>query len=133
MVSNYDIPIAIVILNNNGEIIYKAFSPFQYNSDTTEDYNLFLDRLYNYLGYDTQNPLNNYTHYGNLLEIHTRHLHTSLGLRGNILYASTYSHQYCNYNPIHHHSPLFFNYYDAQHYDEIDQNLNRVAIPHVFI
>lgn len=133
-----DIPVAILIFDNNGILSYRAYSPTEYNflpegSNHDEEFGQFLAHLYNRIAYDQLNPINNATNYGNLKEIHTRYLQIPITERNNICYFSTYIHPHCNYKPVHHESPVFFDQTQANNYANIQTELCHRSCPHEFI
>ncbi len=120
-----NIPIAILIFDNGGQITYRAYSPRQYNlnNQNNDQFGQFLADVYNKVSYNQHNPLNNATNYGRLKEVHTRHIPTPIQNRGNTCYFSTYIHPNINYKPINKNSPIFFDVLEAQHYANNEPNL----------
>jgi hypothetical protein len=136
------IPIAILIFDNDGQIIYRAFSPSQYHTlpgvpdeDNTfpDQYGQFLARIYSRISYDTQQPLNNNTNTGKLKEVHTRNIDVPLGQRNNLCYFSTYTHPHTLYKPVHRQSPIFFNFQDAVTYNNSMPELIHRSCSHEFV
>lgn len=133
-----NIPVAILIFDNQGQISYRAYSPQEYhflpdgsNPDHRDgQFGQFLAHLYNRIAYDQQNPLNNNTNYGRLKEIHTRHVQIPIASRGNVCYFTTYVHQHCNYKPIHRESPVVFDSNQANNYANLQPNLIHLGCPH---
>ena len=136
-----NIPVAILIFDNQGQISYRAYSPSEYhflpdgsNPDHRDgQFGQFLAHLYNRIAYDQLNPLNNATNYGRLKEIHTRHVQIPIGQRHNICYFTTYVHQHCNYKPIHRESPVFFDAIQANNYANLQPNLIHHSCVHELI
>lgn len=136
-----NIPVAILIFENEGIISYRAYSPTEYhflpdgsNPDHRDgQFGQFLAHLYNHIAYDQLNPMNNNTPYGRLKEIHTRHVQIPIADRGNTCYFTTYVHQHCNYKPIHRESPVFFDQIQANNYANMQPNLSHHNCPHEFI
>ena len=129
-----NVPVAILIFDDDGQITYRAYSPTQYhfNEDgsnpdhRSEQFGQFLASVYNRLAYNQLQPLNNATNYGRLKEVHTRHIQVPITQRGGICYFTTYVHQHCNYKPVHRMSPVFFDDIQANNY------ANR-SCPHEFV
>ena len=136
-----NIPVAILIFDNEGQISYRAYSPTQYhfNSDgsnpdhRSEQFGQFLAAVYNRVAYDQMNPLNNATNYGRLKEVHSRHIQVPIQNRGPTCYFTTYIHQHCNYKPVHRESPVVFDVIQAQNYAGIQPNLCHRECPHEFV
>jgi hypothetical protein len=136
-----NIPIAILIFDNNGQIYYKAFSPREYyfrpdgsNPDHRDgQFGQFLAHVYNRISYNELNPLNNSTNYGLLKEIHTRHITIPITSRENICYFSTYNHPHTSYKPVHINSPISFDSNWAQTYTNIPSNLSHQSCTHEFV
>jgi hypothetical protein len=136
-----NIPVAILIFDNDGIISYRAYSPTEYyfrpdgsNPDHRDgQFGQFLAHLYTRLAYDQQNPLNNVTNFGRLKEIHTRHVQIPIANRANICHFTTYIHPNTNYKPIHRDSPIFFNDNQANNYANMQPNLIHQSCPHEFI
>jgi hypothetical protein len=137
------IPIAILIFDNDGQIIYRAFSPTQYHTlsepvgeddDTFPDqFGQFLARIYSRISYDSQQALNNNTNSGKLKEVHTRMIDVPLGQRTNLCYFSTYTHPHTLYKPVHRPSPVFFNFQDAVSYGNSEPTLIHRSCSHEFV
>jgi hypothetical protein len=133
-----NIPVAILIFDNQGQISYRAYSPTEYhfrpdgsNPDHRDgQFGQFLAHLYNRIAYDQLNPINNNTNYGYLKEIHTRHVQIPIASRGNVCYFTTYVHQHCNYKPIHRDSPVVFDANQANNYANLQPNLTHLSCPH---
>lgn len=124
------IPIAILILEQQGVFTYRAYSPYFYQSpppnvDPFEDeqYQAFLQRIYGQIGYDSDDPINNHTNMGYLKEIHTRFLIMPVLSRGNSVFFSTYQHPICHYNPVHNRAPIFFDNQEANKFEEMHPEL----------
>lgn len=136
-----NIPVAILIFENEGFISYRAYSPTEYhflpdgsNPDHRDgQFGQFLAHLYHRIAYDQLNPMNNNTPYGRLKEIHTRHVQIPIANRGNTCYFTTYVHQHCNYKPIHRESPVFFDAIQANNYANMQPNLSHHNCPHEFV
>ena len=137
-----NIPIAILIFDNNGQISYRAYSPdaYAFNEDgsnpdhRSEQFGQFLARVHNRILYNVLQPMNNVTPYGQLKEIHTRHIQIPISERANgICYFTTYIHQHCNYKPVHCNSPVFFDPNQANNYASSQPNLNHRSCPHEFV
>lgn len=136
-----NVPVAILIFDNDGQISYRAYSPQQYhfNEDgsnpdhRSEQFGQFLAAVYNRVAYDQMNPLNNNTNYGRLKEVHSRHVQIPIQNRGNVCYFSTYIHQHCNYKPVHRNSPVFFDDIQANNYANMQPNLFHRSCPHEFV
>jgi hypothetical protein len=115
------IPVVILIFNHQDQIVYKAYSPSKYDypydisnpNFETDQYNEFVGRVYNHVGYDLQRSLTNSTTYGKLLEIHSRHISVPLSDRGDRCYFTVQTNQHTNYMPVHHGSPVFFDQQEA--------------------
>jgi hypothetical protein len=136
-----NIPIAILIFDTDGHISYRAYSPTEYhflpdgsNPDHRDgQFGQFLAHVYNRIAYDQTNPLNNSTPYGQLKEIHTRHIQIPISERHYICYFTTYIHQHCNYKPIHRESPVTFDQNQANNYANQQPNLCHRSCSHEFV
>ena len=136
-----NIPVAILIFDNDSQISYRAYSPSEYhfrpdgsNPDHRDgQFGQFLAHLYNRIAYDQLNPLNYAIPYGQLKEIHTRHVQIPIGQRHNICYFTTYVHHHCNYEPIHRESPVFFDAIQAKNNANLQPNLTHLNCPHEFV
>lgn len=137
-----NIPVAILIFDNEGQISYRAYSPdgYIFNADgsnpdhRSEQFGQFLARVHNRVAYDSMQPMNNATNYGRLKEIHTRHIAVPITDRGNgICYFTTYIHQHCNYKPVHRNSPVFFDAIQADNYANMQPNLFHRSCSHEFV
>ena len=136
-----NIPVAILIFDNQGQISYRAYSPIEYhflpdgsNPDHRDgQFGQFLAHLYNRITYDQLNPINNNTNYGHLKEIYTSHVQIPIASRGNICYFRTDNHPHCNYKPIHRESPIFFDINRANNYANLQPNLTHLSCPHEYI
>lgn len=136
-----NIPIAILIFENQGQISYRAYSPTEYhfrpdgsNPDHRDgQFGQFLAHLYTKVAYDQLNPLNNNTNYGQLKEIHTRHVQIHITSRNNICYFTTYNHPHTNYKPVHRESPVFFDVNHANNYSNQQPNLTNLSCIHEFV
>lgn len=136
-----NIPVAILIFDNDGQIFYHAYSPQEYhflpdgsNPDHRDgQFGQFLAHVYNRISYDIQNPMNNNTSLGRLKEIHTRHVQIPISNRNNTCYFSTYIHPHCNYKPVHRPSPVLFDQNQADNYANIQPNLYHFNCPHEFV
>lgn len=136
-----NIPVAILIFDNEGQISYRAYSPTEYhfrpdgsNPDHSDgQFGQFLAHLYNRIAYNVQQPLNNATNYGRLKEIHTRHVQIPIASRGNVCYFTTYNHPHTNYKPVHMESPVFFDSNQANNYANMQPNLYHNNCPHEFV
>jgi len=141
MNANMKIPVAIITFDNNGLISYRAYSPNNYfsNEDGSNLYNRseqlaqFLTHVYNRIGYDSIEIMNNVSNYGNIKEIHSRYIRIPITDRHNICYFSTFNHQHCNYKPIHVNSPVFFDENQADNYVNIQSNLFHNQCIHEFV
>lgn len=125
---NNNIPIVILIFQNNGETLYRAYSPLNYrlnNECNGTSYQRFIANVYNDISYNANTSL---TRYGILKEIHTRYLDTPLTYRDNIIFFSTFSHPLCNYKPVHKESPLFFNCQDSLNYIDRAIQLHNIEL-----
>ena len=136
-----NIPVAILIFENNNIISYRAYSPTDYlfNDDgsnpdhRSEQFGQFLARVYNRVAYDSMQPLNNNTNYGRIKEIHSRHIVMPIAERHNICYFTTYIHQHCNYKPVHRSSPVLFDANQANNYANMQPNLIPRSCDHEFV
>ena len=137
-----NIPVAILIFNNGGQITYRAYSPNSYNLNNdgtnpdhqSEQFGQFLARIHNQIAYDLMQPINTITNFGQLKEIHTRHITVPITERCNeVCYFTTYNHPHCNYNPVHRESPVFFNVNQANNYASMYPNLFHYQCSHEFI
>lgn len=136
-----NVPVAILIFDDAGQISYRAYSPREYhfNEDgsnpnhRSEQFGQFLAAVYNRVAYDQLQPINNATNYGRLKEVHSRHVQVQLANRGNECYFSTYIHQHTPYKPVHRNSPVFFNQNDANNYINQQPNLYHRSCPHEFV
>lgn len=136
-----NIPVAILIFDNQGQITYRAYSPREYhflpdgsNPDHRDgQFGQFLAHVYNRVAYNEQQPLNNATNYGRLKEIHTRHVQIPISQRFNICYFTTYIHRHTPYKPIHRESPVFFDLNQANNYANMQPNLSHHNCPHEFV
>jgi hypothetical protein len=134
------IPIAILIFDNDGQIIYRAFSPSNYHTlpvqpdeDNLDQYGQFIARIYNRISYDNQQALNNSTQYGKLKEVHTRNIDIPLVHRTNTCYFTTYTHPHTLYKPVHRSSPVFFNFQEAATYSAANPQLIHRSCSHEFV
>jgi hypothetical protein len=135
------VPIAILIFSENGQYVYRAYSPHEYRclpdgSDpdhTDEQFGQFIANIYNHIAYNDRNPISNQTNYGRLLEIHTRHIEFPVDQRENRIWFSTYNHPYCNYRPVHRQSPIFFDVNSAINYQQQQQQLRHTSATHQLI
>jgi hypothetical protein len=139
---NMNIPVTILIFENDGQISYRAYSPTDYffNEDgsnpdhRSEQFGQFNARVYNRVAYDSMQPLNNATNYGRIKEIHSRHIMVPISQRqAGICYFTTYIHQHCNYKPIHRNSPVFFDANQANNYANMQPNLFHRSCSHEFV
>ena len=134
-----NIPVAILIFNNGGQISYRAYSPDNYtiNEDGTnpsEQLGQFLARVHNRIAYNSMQPMNTVTNFGQLKEIHTRHITVPLSERSNgACHFTAYAHQNCNYKPVHRESPVFFSANQATNYANMNPNLFHYECPHEFV
>jgi hypothetical protein len=136
-----NIPVAILIFDDDGQITYRAYSPSQYhfNEDgsnpdhRSEQFGQFLARVYNRIAYNELQPLNNATNYGRIKEVHTRHVMIPISERQDVCYFSTYIHQHTPYKPIHRNSPVMFNQDQANNYINQQPNLFHRNCPHEFV
>lgn len=136
-----NIPIAILIFENNGQVSYRAYSPNNYffNEDgsnpdhLSEQFGQFLARVHNRIAYDSMQPMNNATNYGRLKEIHSRHIMRSAGVSQDICYFTTYNNLHTNYKPVHRNSPLFFDVNQANNYANLQPNLTHISCIHEFV
>jgi hypothetical protein len=136
-----NIPVAILIFDNEGQISYRAYSPREYhfNADgsnpdhRSEQFGQFLAAVYNRVSYDQLQPMNNATNYGRLKEVHSRHIQVQLANRGDVCYFTTYIHQHTPYKPVHRNSPVFFNQNDANNYSNQQPNLYHRSCSHEFV
>jgi hypothetical protein len=137
-----NIPIAILIFNDNGLISYRAYSPnsYHFNEDgsnpdhRSEQFGQFLARVHNRVAHNSMNPMNNNTNFGLLQEIHTRHAQIPIAQRNNgTCYFSTYIHPHCNYKPVHRNSPVFFDTEKANTYAGQQPNLFHRECHHEFV
>jgi len=139
--SNMNIPVAILIFENDGHITYRAYSPNDYffnddgsNPDShSEQFSQFLARVHNRVGYDSLQPMNNASIYGHLKELHSRHIMVSVTDRQGPCYFVTFVDPHCNYNPVHHNSPIFFDMNQANNYANLQPNLFHISCPHEFV
>jgi len=134
---NHRVPIAILIFTVDSQTLYKAYSPTNWQVVSENDYpefdiqlSQFLARLHNHIAYDPQNPSSNQTNYGNLQEIHVRHILMPVSSRGLTAYFSTYDHPHCNYRPIHRPSPVFFDPVEATNYSQVTPSLTPIMATH---
>ena len=141
------IPLVIVIINNDGQIIYKAYTPVNFDSDSDSDsdsgsdfddnqatkFDQFMTRLYNHIQYNNSSMTSNQTNMGQLLEIHTRWFDVPSSDRGSQVWFCTYQHQHTSYEPVHRNSPIFFNQNNASDYAEQQQALTHRTATHEFI
>lgn len=135
------IPIAILIFSENGQYIYRSYSPREYYcrpdgsepDHTDEQFGQFIAKIYNHIAYNDARPISNQTHYGRLLEVHTRHIEFPVDQRGNRIWFSTYNHAYCNYKPIHRPSPIFFDVNSAIEYAHQQPQLRYTNASHELI
>jgi hypothetical protein len=133
------IPISICIFDDAGQIMYRAYSPLEFDcpNNNSEEYDAlyddFIHRLYSHIEYDNNNPFSNNTRFGKLLETHTRHIDLPLAERQGQLYFSTFDSANCNYKPIHKESPIHFNPEWATTYANMQNQLGHRAAAHLFI
>jgi hypothetical protein len=135
-----NIPVAILIFENNNGFLYKAYSPSNYLyypdgvalDEQSEQYGQFMANVYNKITYDVQQNNNNSAH-GQLREIHTRFISVPIINRGNMVYFYTYINPHCNYRPIHRHSPVFFNPNQADDYANQQPNLGYIQCSHEMV
>jgi hypothetical protein len=137
-----NIPVAILIFDNNGLITYRAYSPesYHFNEDgsnpdhRSEQFAQFLARVHNRVAYNPMDAMQNQSNYGQLKEIHTRHVQIPIAQRNNgTCYFSTYIHTQCNYKPIHYNSPVFFDTNLATAYADQQPNLGHRNCPHEIV
>jgi hypothetical protein len=136
-----NIPVAILIFDNQGIISYRAYSPHEYhflpdgsNPDHRDgQFAQFLAHVYNRVAYDQLHPNNNSTNYGALKEVHTRHVQIPIAQRGDTCFFSTFIHPHCNYKPIHRPSPILFDGNQANNYANQQPNLFHRSCPHEFV
>lgn len=136
-----NIPVAILIFDNQGQISYRAYSPTEYhfrpdgsNPDHRDgQFSQFLAHVYNRVAYDQLNPMNNNTPFGALKEVHTRHVQIPISQRGDTCYFSTYIHHHTSYKPVHRASPVLFNGIQANNYAIQQPNLHHHSCPHEFV
>ncbi len=136
-----NVPIAILIFEDDGQFIYRAYSPSQYhfNEDgsnpdhRSEQFGQFLAAVYNRVAYNQLQPLNNNTPYGRLKEVHSRHIQVPIAQRGHTCHFTTYVHQHCPYKPIHRNSPVFFDDIQANNYANYQPNLHHRSCSHEFV
>jgi hypothetical protein len=133
-----NIPVAILIFDNDGYITYRAYSPREYQYQQTNngvDYRLeqFMSSLYNHIAYIDVQPQNNVTLHGKLKEVHTRYIQIPIPNRGTICFFTTYEHPHTNYKPVHRESPVFFDSLQASNYSNVNPNLIHLSCPHEFI
>ena len=136
-----NIPVAILIFDNQGVISYRAYSPREYhflpdgsNPDHRDgQFGQFLAHLYYRIAYDVQNPMNNNTNFGQLKEIHTRHVQIPIADRHNTCYFTTYIHPHTLYKPVHRNSPVFFDQDRANNYINQQPNLFHLSCQHEFV
>jgi hypothetical protein len=135
-----NIPLAILIFDNDGQILYRAFSPNNYNTipglpenDNTfpDQYGQFMARIYNRISY--QQGGSNSTQYGKLKEIHTRYIDTPLSQRTTNCYFTTYVHPHTIYRPVHRQSPVFFDFQGATSYAAANPDLIHRSCEHEFV
>jgi hypothetical protein len=130
------IPIAIVITQDHGgNVNYTAFSPKDYNigSETRKRlYDKFMKKLCTHISYDPNNPLNNNSSIGKVLEIHTRFIRVPLDQRRVLVNFSITDNPHCNYKPIHHESPVKFGILTEEEYNTHHQ-FTRVIASHDFV
>jgi hypothetical protein len=129
------IPIVIFIFDNNGEYIYRAYSPSNFNrpnNSQDNDYELlqqFITNVYNYLDYNPDTN-SNITLYGRLLEMHIRFIKEKVSKRGDYCIFGAKSNQYTNYRPVYRKAPIYFNNNTFQNYignisdEEFERNLD---------
>ena len=137
-----NIPVAILIFDNNGQISYRAYSPdtYTFNADgsnpdhCSEQFGQVLARVHNRVAYNALQPMNNVTNYGQLKEIHTRHIQIPIAERNDgTCYFTTYIHPHCSYKPVHRNSPVLFDPNQANNYANTQPNLNHRSCPHEFV
>jgi hypothetical protein len=136
-----NVPVAILIFDNDGQISYRAYSPqhYYFNEDgsnpdhRSEQFGQFLAAVYNRVAYDQLNPLNNNTNYGRLKEVHSRHVQVPIQNRGSVCYFTTYIHQHTPYKPVHRNSPVFFDDIQANNYASTQPNLFHRSCSHEFV
>jgi hypothetical protein len=140
MTRYFQTPLAILIFrDHNDQIFYRAYSPHEFIRTDNPDVNSeaigqFIANIYNRISLDTNNPLNNQTNLGKLLEIHIRSVDMPpVEERGNIAYFSTYDNQHCNYRPIHRPSPIVFNANQATDYAQQQPELYHNQAEHEII
>jgi hypothetical protein len=125
-----NIPVAILIFDNDGQISYRAYSPTDYffNDDgsnpdhRSEQFGQFLARVHNRVAYDSMQPMINNTNYGQIKEIHSRHIMVPISQR-----------QTGNYKPVHRNSPVFFDANQANNYANMQPNLFHRSCDHEFV
>jgi len=134
---NPRVPFAILIFTNEGQTVYRTYSPANWEvvpETESPDFEIqlgqFIARLYHHIAYDAQNPLNNQTHYGRLQEVHTRNVLMPVSSRGELAYFSTFDHPHCNYRPVHRASPVFFHPMEAANYASAFPGMTHVCASH---
>ena len=137
-----NIPVAILIFDNDGQISYRAYSPSAYffNEDgsnpdhCSQQFGQFLARVHNRVAYNPLQPMSTDTNYGQLKEIHSRHIQIPISERANgTCYFTTYIHQHCNYKPIHCNSPVLFDINQASNYANTQPNLSHHSCSHEMV
>jgi hypothetical protein len=108
----------VITQDHGGTVNYTAFSPKEYiiGSQTRKRlYEKFIGKLCTHISYDPNNPLNNNSSLGKVLEIHTRFIQAPLEERGDLARFSTLDHPCCGYKPVHHESPIEFGVQTENH------------------
>jgi hypothetical protein len=132
------VPLVILILENSGNISYRAYSPLNYPTPTSfeqqQDFiGQFHANVYNSIAYNSSDFNNSTTNMGNLKEIHTRLIDIHPQDRGQTMFFTVYDHPHCQYHPVHRPSPVFFNQDQAFQYQESHPNLIGVSCYHSFL
>jgi hypothetical protein len=136
-----NIPVAILIFENNGVISYRAYSPseYHYHPDGTtpdhrsEQFSQFIERVNNTVLYNPLDSNNNITtRHGQLKEVYSDHILVPLNQRGDICYFYTYANEHCSYRPIHRASPIFFDEIQANNHICLD-DIHRHTCTHAFV
>jgi len=153
-VTPIEIPVVILIYQNEGNTTYKAYSPLNGDSDDNYNENItvnspnnnsnpnsnpnsnitplqkFVEKVYNHINtYENNEALSSNV----LREVHSRNIDIPIQNRGSVCYFSTYAHPYTSYNPIHHSSPVMFDAVQAQNYAEYNPTLLHYSCEHQFI
>ena len=133
-------PIIILTLKNaEGNVFYKAFSPSHYiapapdaRGDRDIMFEEFENKVYDHIQYNI-NGIDNTTHIGSLLEVHSRFVNEPVEQRGSTIWFSTYQNTFTTYLCVHRPSPISFNQDAANTYSSQQPELTHKSCEHIIL